>query len=83
MLVVILEYASKLLVFGMVDGFDDESKVPRVVEEGTALAGRSQFRKNIFTGDGYQVVCRIQAKHGSKLTKDLGTIILEFEVVLR
>lgn len=39
MLVVILEYASKLLVFGMVDGFDDESKVPRVIEEGALFPG--------------------------------------------
>ena len=43
MLVVLLQYAVKKLVLGMVNRLDDEPVVSREVEEAAALPGRAEL----------------------------------------
>jgi len=43
MLVVLLQHAPEELVLGIVNGLDDESVIPREVEETAALPGRAEL----------------------------------------
>ena len=49
-------------MLSVVDGLDDVLIVSREVEEATTLSRRAQFGKDIFAGEGHQVVCRVKAE---------------------
>jgi hypothetical protein len=79
---VIFEDRPEVLVFGVVNGLDDEAVVSRKVEEGSRLSWRSEFGQDVFRRQGQQIVGRIQVKViFPQFSKDPRRIILELEVV--
>ncbi len=65
MIVVFAKNFSKEAVLGMVDGLDDKFVISREIEKASAFARGPELGKNVFAGEGHEVVCRVETEYCS------------------
>lgn len=79
--VVVLENLAEELMFGVVDGFDDVLVVAGEIEEAATLAGRAELGKDVFAGQRYEIIGRVELEGSAEMAEDPWCIVLELEVV--
>lgn len=79
--VIILQNLPQELVLAMVNRLDDVLVISRKVEKTSTLSWRSQFRQDIFAGQGHEVIGWIKLELCSQMSKHPRGVVLEFEIV--
>ena len=69
-------------MFGVVDGLDDVLVVSGEVKEAATLTRGAQLGEDVFACQGHQVVGGVEFEFCTKMPKNPGGVILEFEIVL-
>jgi len=60
MFMILFQDLSQEFVFGVSDRLDNESIISGEIEEGSGFAGGTEFREDVFRGEGDEVIGRVE-----------------------